>query len=96
MFHRIALFKLTDANATDATRSQVVRALRAALDQRGYEASVGIPADEASSKSWDLSMVVKARTVELAHAFDPSAFLRDHGALPDDAVAVVKTWVFEG
>lgn len=96
MFHRIALFKLTDAHANDATRASVANALRMALDKRGYDASVGVPADEGSKKSWDISIVTHDRTIELAHAFDPSSSFADFSGLPSDAVAVVKTWVFEG
>lgn len=96
MFHRIALFKLADSHANAATRDALARALRAELERGGYDASVGVPADEASTRSWDLSLVVRLRTRELLTSFDAAAFVARHGGLPEGAVGFAKTWVFEG
>ncbi len=96
MFHRIALFKFAPTHENPTLVAECASRMRSALGQRGYDAQVGTPADEASAKSWDLSLVVVFRTRENALDFDPTSVVIRDGGLEPEAVAVVKTWVFEG
>lgn len=87
--HRIALFKLEPAD--DASRAQVATSVRDALSRRGFDADVGLPADEASAKSWDLSVVVRSTLTPALLALDVGALV---ASLPGVTVVVQKTWVF--
>lgn len=93
MFQSISLFKL-DA-ATDASRADTATKLRAACVAKGFDAAVGTPADDASRKSWDLSLTVAFRTREQATAFDAAAELFEATGLASPAVVVQKGWVFD-
>lgn len=98
MIERIVLFKLKDAHANDAARREVAAHSRDALEKvpgvRGV--SVGVPADEASAKSWDLSIVVRFDAMD-----DVAPYLAhpDHRRYVDEymrpRMEVVKAWNFE-
>ena len=98
MIQRIALFKLNAENAQGGPRAQIAartREVLAGLPQvRAIE--VGLPADEAAERSWDLSIVLRFDSLEDAEAFrvDPA-----HRAYADEymrpRVEVVKAWNFE-
>lgn len=95
MFLSITLIKLETAAATDAVRDVSADALRAACTAQGYDAFVGVPADAASTKSWDLALTVSFRTREQATSFDASALVAANAALDASAIAVTKGWTFE-
>lgn len=95
MFQRIALLKLSADHVRDDVRTGAATTLRAALLRGGYEGEVGTPADEASLKSWDLSVTVRFRTREQLDGFDSAAFFGNASGLPTEAIAVVKGWSFE-
>ena len=94
MIERIVLFKLKPTHASPESRARFASALAEAL--RGtLDASVGVPADAAAEKSWDLSVVVRHETLEVAQAFDPVAALSEASGVPaGDLVEVTKAWVF--
>lgn len=96
MFQRIALLKLTEAHARDDVRAAASASLRTAIRAGGYDGEVGLPADEPSLKSWDLSVTVRFRTRAQLEGFDSAEFLRSASGLSPEAVAVVKGWSFEG
>ena len=56
MVERIMLFKLVDASSRDEVAALTLKSL-AGL-RLLEELSVGLPADEPSAKSWDLSVVM--------------------------------------
>lgn len=94
MIERIVLFKLKPTHASPESRARFASALAEALRGR-LDASVGVPADAAAEKSWDLSIVVRLPTLELAQAFDPVGALSDASGVPaSDLVEVTKSWVF--
>lgn len=95
MFQRIALLKLDDTKGGTDVRTAAAQALRSAFAKGGFDAAVGLPADEAASKSWDLSVTVTFRTRAQLDSFDSAAFLRDSSGLPDGSIAVIKGWNFE-
>lgn len=98
MIQRIVIVKLIDAESTPEGRQRMAAGLRAALGSipglRGL--FVGVPADEASARSWDVSVVAHLDTVadverfhtHPAHEAFAAAHLRPHAA-------VVKAWSFE-
>ena len=98
MIDRIVLFKLTDAHAHADSRTRIAVESRAALAAvpGAREVRVGVPADEACARSWDLSVVLR---------FDDRASMARFLAHPgfvawfDEAMApraeVVKYWAFE-
>lgn len=97
MIERIVLFKLKDEYCNDAARAEIAARTRADIgalkNVRGV--SVGVPADESSEKSWDLSLVVQFDTLEDVDAYmiDPA-----HRAYVDaymhERVEVIKAWNF--
>jgi len=95
MFQRIALLKLDTDHATPDARASAAASLRSVLARGGFDASVGLPADDAAEKSWDVSLTVAFRTRAQLDAFDSAAFLRDSSGLAAGAIAVIKGWSFE-
>jgi hypothetical protein len=93
MVERIMLFKLVDANSRDEVAALTLKSL-AGL-RLLEELSVGLPADEPSAKSWDLSIVMGfASEGELRAALDSPAF---NNYLQRDMAGryeVVKAWSF--
>ena len=98
MIQRIVLFKLKDQYANEASRAEFAARTRkdlAALPQvRGV--TVGVPADEASEASWDISITVELDSMEAVAEYivDP-----DHRAYVDEyaspKIEVRKAWNFE-
>jgi len=90
---RIILFKLLDPSSN----SQVADELRAALSGLPglRELSVGLPADAASAKSWDLSCIL--RFFDLA-AHDAALSSASFNACIETGLqprcAVIKAWSF--
>jgi len=97
MIERIVLFKLKDQYSNEASRSEFAERTRADLGalKNVQAVSVGIPADEASEASWDISIVVRFETMDDLDRYihDP-----DHRAYVDDFTApriqVRKAWNF--
>ncbi len=93
MVERILLFKLVDSS----THKDVAELLRRELSQLTnlVHISVGLPADDASAKSWDVSCVLRfASSHELEAALASQAF---QSCLEGDLqarCAVVKAWSF--
>lgn len=93
MVERIMLLKLEDSNQ----RSEVAKFVRATLvAMSGIEdVSVGLPADVAAAKSWDVSVIMQftseATTTITLESEDFKAFL----AQLDPKVQVIKAWNFE-
>ncbi len=93
MIDRIMLFKLVDAS----TRQEFVELLKRDLGQLPdlTVVTVGLPADEASAKSWDVSCVLRFEHLrDLEAALASQAFQTClEGALAPRCV-VVKAWSF--
>jgi hypothetical protein len=94
MVERILLFKLKDPQTRDEVASLTLRALSAVRTLE--ELSVGLPADEAAEKSWDLSVVMGFATQEdLDGALESSFF---HSYIQRDMEGryeVLKAWNFK-
>lgn len=97
MIDRIVLFKLKDEYANDAARAEIAAHSREALGRvpGPTEVRVGVPADEPSTRSWDLSIVVRFADLDAMHAFvkhaDHMTYYRDY-MVP--RMEVVKYWCF--
>ncbi|MGD8317009.1 MAG: Dabb family protein [Myxococcales bacterium] len=97
MIERIVLFKLKDEYGNDASRAEFAERTRADLGalKSVRDVSVGIPADEASEASWDISIVVRFDSMD-----DVQRYIDDplHRAYVDDYAApriqVRKAWNF--
>ena len=97
MITRIVLFKLKDEYCTDEARAEIAAYTRSTLEAiAGVQAlSVGVPADDASEKSWDLSIILEFGSIE-----DVTAYRNDpaHRAYVDEymrpRMEVVKAWNF--
>ncbi len=96
MIERITLMKLTEAHTTNQNRevleTTVNRALTGIPELQSFH--IGVPSDEASLKSWDLSVVMRAPTSQdmfaaLAHP-NYQACIQEISAL----IAVTKAWNF--
>lgn len=98
MIERIVLFKLKDEYCNDAARDEIAARTRidigALKDVRSV--SVGVPADEATKKSWDLSLIVRFDTLEDVEAYkvDPAhrAYVDDY---MHDRIELIKAWNFQ-
>jgi hypothetical protein len=93
MVERILLFKLNDSGKREEIAALSLRALSAI--RKLEELSVGLPADEASAKSWDLSVVMGFATQEDLDAALESPFF--HSYMQRDMEGkyeVVKAWSF--
>jgi hypothetical protein len=94
MVERIMLFKLTEPSA----RQELAALVRASLyDLEGLEElSVGLPADPASEKSWDLSLILRFPSLAIQNAAlegSPFKELMERKLL--GRCAVIKAWSFE-
>lgn len=97
MIERIVLFKLKDEYCNDAARAEFAERTRTDLGTLGCvrSVSVGVPADEASEASWDISIVVRFDSMDEVRRYidDP-----DHRAYVDGYAAprieVRKAWNF--
>lgn len=98
MIERIVLFKLDAEHATDEARRAIAAHSKDVMRRvTGVQSvSVGLPADEASLRSWDLALVVRLASMDdlPAYAADPL-----HREYVDEymapKVAVRKAWNFE-
>jgi hypothetical protein len=94
MVERIILLKLKQPD----TRAQVAELCARTLATLPAlaELSVGLPADEASTKSWDVSLILRFATLDALSAALASATFSDFsaGALTEHA-QVIKAWSFE-
>jgi hypothetical protein len=97
MIERIVLFKLKDEYCNDAARDEFAERTRADLSAlpQVRSVSVGVPADEASQASWDISIVVRFESMEHVEQYivDPAhrAYV-DRYAMP--RIEVRKAWNF--
>jgi hypothetical protein len=93
MVERIMLFKLVDSSAREEVAALTLKALSAL--RKLEELSVGLPADESSAKSWDVSVVMGfSSSDELAGALESPAF-RDYMLHQmEGRYEVVKSWSF--
>lgn len=97
MIERIVLYKLKDEYCNDAARAEIAEKTRtdlSALDNV-REVTVGVPADEASEASWDISIIVRFDSMEDVQKYmvDPAhrAYV-DQYASP--RIEVRKAWNF--
>jgi hypothetical protein len=98
MIERVVLFKLDGEWTEPARRAEVAAESRARLGRcLGVRAlSIGVPADPAAEKSWDLSIVLRFDDLAAYERFrdDPT-----HRAYVDEYIApkmeLVKAWNFE-
>jgi hypothetical protein len=94
MVERIMLLKLNDPEKRDQLAAQSMTALSNIPELE--ELSVGVPADAASEKSWDLSIVIGVANLSLLNTVLEgmrfTAFFE--GTLAAQA-AVVKAWNFD-
>jgi hypothetical protein len=91
---RIILFKLNEPT----TRDEVAALTQAALGNLAdvEELSVGVPADAASEKSWDLSVVLGVANLALLNTvLESPAFSRYLDVTLHGRCAVIKAWTFE-
>lgn len=97
MIERIMLFKLHDPSTRDEVANLSLAMLSelenaAAID----ELSVGTPADEASLKSWDLSVVIGVANLALLNTvLESSPFQAYLDGAMKERCAVIKAWSFE-
>jgi hypothetical protein len=97
MIQRIVLFKLKNEYCNDAARAEFAERTRADLSalKRVRAVSVGVPADEASEASWDISIVVDFDSMEDVQQYivDPAhrTYVDDY-AMP--RIEVRKAWNF--
>lgn len=94
MVERIMLFKLN----VPSTRAEVAALTRQALyDLAGVEElSVGLPADAASEKSWDLSVVLRFSSLARQNeVLESDAFKDFLDVQLQGRYAVMKAWSFE-
>ncbi len=97
MIERIVLFKLKGEYCNDAARAEIAERTRKDLGslESVRSVSVGVPADEAAEKSWDLSVIVRFDNLQ-----DVEAYLVDpaHRAYVDDymrdRLELLKAWNF--
>jgi hypothetical protein len=97
MIERVVLFKLKDEYCNDAARAEIAARTRADIGtlKNVRSVSVGVPADEPTEKSWDLSLIVCFDTLEDVDAYmiDP-----EHRAYVDnymhERVELIKAWNF--
>jgi hypothetical protein len=97
MIERIVLIKVKDEYCTDAAREETAAHTLAALEGLPGLGSVhvGVPADEASGKSWDLSIVLHFDSLRAAEQFRTNP---EHRSYVDDylrpRMEVIKAWNF--
>lgn len=94
MVERIMLFKLSDPATREDVAQVTLRALSNLADIE--ELSVGVPAEAASEKSWDLSVVLGVANLALLNSVLESHAYRSY--LEDTMQGryeVMKAWTFE-
>jgi hypothetical protein len=97
MIERIVLYKLKDEYCNDAARAEIVEQTRAALGalENVRAVSVGVPADEASEASWDISIIAQFDSMDDMQKYmvDPAhRSYVDNYATP--RIEVRKAWNF--
>ena len=97
MIQRIVLFKLKEEYCNDAARAEFAERTRTDLSAlpQVRSVTVGVPADEASEASWDISIVVRFDSMQDVQQYiaDPAhrAYV-DNYATPQ--IEVRKAWNF--
>jgi len=97
MIERIVLFKLKDEYCNDASRTEFANRTRADLSalEQVRSVTVGVPADEASEQSWDISIVLHFDSTQDVDAYiiDPAhqAYVQNYAA---PRIEVRKAWNF--
>jgi hypothetical protein len=97
MIERIVLYKLKDEYCNDAARSEIAERTRADLSalQDVRSVTVGVPADEASGASWDISIIAQFDSMDDMQKYmvDPAhRSYVDNYATP--RIEVRKAWNF--
>ncbi|MDH5493045.1 MAG: Dabb family protein [Myxococcales bacterium] len=98
MIQTIVLFKLDEDHARSEARSEIAAKIREALGELpGVQGlAIGVPADAAAERSWDLSLVLHFEDLETARAFDDHpAHVAFADAYMKPRTQVVKAWLFE-
>jgi hypothetical protein len=97
MIERIVLIKVKAEYCTDAAREEIAAHSLAALEGLpgvGH-VHVGVPADEASEKSWDLSIVIHFDSLRAVEQFRTNP---EHRRYVDEylrpRMEVIKAWNF--
>lgn|SRR5690349_11904725 len=94
MIERIILFKLNEPSERDELAAESLAFLSKLPDID--ELSVGVPADPACEKSWDLSVVIGfANAALLTKVLESTQFDAFVSGVLKDRVAVMKAWSFE-
>ena len=94
MVERIMLFKLHDPSQREALAGATRELLSRVPDVE--EVSIGLPADPASEKSWDLSIVLGfANAALLDKVLTSAVFERFLEETMAGRCAVMKAWSFE-
>lgn len=93
MIDRIFLAKLSDSS----TAASVAADLRGSLGsvEGASEVQVGLPADHASARSWDVSLIFSCETAEQLGALLVGETFGRAFAQLEQASEVVKAWSFE-
>lgn len=98
MIDRITLFKFRQSGVDEASRARLAAETHASLSAAPgvQEVRVGVPADEASARSWDLSVVLRFEDLAAMERFlaDPGFTAWFEGAMAP-YTEVVKYWCFE-
>jgi hypothetical protein len=94
MIERIALYRLNGDVDRRAFATQLRIALASLPAVSGL--SVGLPADAAAEKSWDVSLVIRFASAEdEARATSSEVFQRCQAELLGPSVDVAKGWSFQ-
>jgi Stress responsive A/B Barrel Domain len=94
MIERIALYRLKGDVERRAFATQLRVALASLPAVSGL--SVGLPADPAAAKSWDISIVLRFASAEdEARAVASEVYQRAQAELVEPSVDVAKGWSFE-
>jgi hypothetical protein len=94
MIERIMLFKLHDPGSREEVAQQTLAALQD-LEQL-EELTIGLPADAASERSWDLSIVLAVDNLALLHSVLEGPVFRAYlEQTMKDRYVVLKAWSFE-
>jgi hypothetical protein len=94
MIERIMLFKLVDSSTRDEVAALTLEALGGL--RKLEELSVGLPADDASGSSWDISVVMGfSNQDELSFSLESPAFRDFMGHTMQGRCEVVKAWSFQ-
>ncbi len=98
MIDRIVLFKLRKEEATDEGRAAAAAETRAALAAvpGATEVRVGLPADEASTRSWDLSLLLRFESLAAMERYLQEPGFRSYfEETMRPRAECVKYWAFE-